>query len=303
MKILIIGGCGYIGSALFNHLAPHNMTDTVDLEWFGNTVPRNSSLDYDSLSANDLRDYDTVIMVAAHSSVAMCQRDPYGAFENNVGNFVRLLRKIESIKLNRPKLIYASSSCVYTGLNWSANELDELMSPVDHLTLTKQTIDHYATQSDVEFYGLRLGSVNGWSPNLRSDLMVNAMTMSACQKNVVRVTNPENYRPILGMDDLCRAVEAIVNCHEDRRGLYNVASLNDSIGHIGKWISIMRNARVEVGPATSGYDFQMSTDKFVEAFDFTFEDSIETIVGDLVTQFLTGQPQGRDVDKAYKNEL
>ena len=37
-KILIIGGCGYVGSELYNSMKNSYEVDTVDLEWYGNHV-------------------------------------------------------------------------------------------------------------------------------------------------------------------------------------------------------------------------------------------------------------------------
>ena len=54
-KILLIGGCGYIGSALYLHLKKMNYdVHTVDLEYFGNFNGNqnlsNFKTDYDLLS-------------------------------------------------------------------------------------------------------------------------------------------------------------------------------------------------------------------------------------------------------------
>ena len=49
-KILVTGGCGYIGSAIYNNLKDKYIVDTVDLEWFGNyTNPNNIKKDFDEL--------------------------------------------------------------------------------------------------------------------------------------------------------------------------------------------------------------------------------------------------------------
>ena len=43
----------------------------------------------------------------------------------------------------------------------------------------KQRNTHTPAQTDVEYYGLRFGTVCGASPNLRSDVMLNAMVVDA----------------------------------------------------------------------------------------------------------------------------
>ncbi|KAJ1485105.1 hypothetical protein T484DRAFT_1794906 [Baffinella frigidus] len=60
-----------------------------------------------------------------------------------------------------------------------------ISAPNNPYDLSKWTGDLYATHSKVEAYGLRLGTVCGGSPNLRSDVMLNAMTTDALSKKEV----------------------------------------------------------------------------------------------------------------------
>ena len=55
-NILIIGGCGYIGSELYNFLSTSYNVDTVDLEWYGNFINKNNILgDYSDLSVEQIK--------------------------------------------------------------------------------------------------------------------------------------------------------------------------------------------------------------------------------------------------------
>ena len=86
-NILILGGCGYIGSALFGYLGQSNRVDTVDLEYFGNYVNQlNIRGDFGNLDSSFLDHYEVVILVAANSSVRLCE-NIYEAFDNNVNNY------------------------------------------------------------------------------------------------------------------------------------------------------------------------------------------------------------------------
>jgi nucleoside-diphosphate-sugar epimerase len=298
MRVLIIGGCGYIGSALYEKLWTRHHVESVDLEWFGNfTHPSrkaiNQRIDYGTLSRHHLQPYDAVIVAAAHSSVAMCQGDPYGAYQNNVHNFVRLLSK-----LKKQKLIYMSSSCVYNGSDWGIEESALTQVPSDHLTLTKTTIDRYAALSDIEFYGCLLGSVAGYAPNLRADLMVNAMTLSALNHGHVNVSNGEYRRPILGMSDLVRAVDAILD-GRDQRGFYNLASFSARIDDIGQGVAQHLDAKLIARPSAPSYNFSMTSGKFANAYDFTFEARLDSIVDSIVNHRHDLNPTMRDAAPEY----
>ncbi len=281
-KILILGGTGYIGSHLYSVL--YNTWDrsvcSVDLEWFGNVMGfQSTKTDFRKLREDDLSVYDCVILVAAHSSVPMCNADPRGAFQNNVVNFVDLVNKLKP----HQKFIYAGSSCVYveTG-NWEANETYQLR-PVDSLSYTKTCIDQYMTTfNPCEYYGLRFGSVNGWSPNFRPDLMINAMTLNSLEKGELSVSNGHCHRPILGMRDLGRAVQAVVECKEDRRGIYNVSSFNAPISVVADGVGKALGAKVTAVDAPPTYDFSIDTSKFCQTFDFKFEETLESIVNSIV---------------------
>lgn len=276
-KILIIGGCGYIGSRLYEYLTSKEFSiDTLDLEWFGNYInPHNIKKDYSFLTEAFLSKYKTLILLAGHSSVAMCQKNMKKAFKNNVQNFIDLLDKI-----NEQALIYASSSSIYgnTG-NKKAKEKFNTYIPKNYYDLNKQEIDYYATLSKVKYVGLRLGTVNGFSPNLRSDLMINKMYSDGIKNGSIKISNTSYYRPILGINDLCRAMEKIINKPE--KGIYNLASFNYTIGAIGQEVSKRMAITLKKGEDSPSYNFAIDTSKFQKTYNFKFTDSIDTIISSL----------------------
>lgn len=273
MKILLTGGCGYIGSAVYNYLKPKFQVDTVDLEWFG--VYRdngNIKKDFAELDASFLDNYDVVFHTASHSSVPLC-KDVYGSFDNNVVKLMDFAKKLR----RKQKLIYASSSCVYVESGNVPKVESEISIPTDGLTLSKTTIDNVMPLLGIEYYGLRFGSVNGWAPNMRTDLMINSMTLSGLKEKKVSVFNAHAHRPIVSTHDLCRSVEAIINSN-DKRGIYNVASFNLNIGDVGKKVADYLNVPLVDNGTSVTYDFMISSDKFKKTFNFEFESTVESIV-------------------------
>lgn len=278
-KILIIGGCGYIGSALYEKLKINNKVDTIDLEWFGNFINTdNVKKDFNDIEQEYIDNYDVVILVAANSSVPLCI-DVKSSFENNVIKFFNLIKKIK-----KQKFIYASSSCVYVTSDNTPKIETDILSPLDGLTLTKTTIDQLMQLLDIEYYGLRFGSVNGWSPNMRLDLMINSMTMNALKSKEVNVFNSHAHRPILSTNDLCRSVSTIIESNEDKRGIYNLASVNHNIGEIGRMVANYMGVNLNDKGSNYTYDFTISSDKFIKSFNFEFQDSIESIVSDILSK-------------------
>jgi nucleoside-diphosphate-sugar epimerase len=271
----------------------YNVT-SLDLEIFGNPNIQNIKQNYKDLTKEDIARFDNVILLAGHSSVKMCESNMIGCFKNNVQYFVELLSKISK----NQKFIYASSSSVYGNVNRNivTEECEEYVAG-SFYDLSKAEIDHYVKIFDeVSFYGLRFGTVNGFSPNTRNDVMINAMVSSAMANKEIKVFNPMIRRPILYINDLCRAVETIIlEANHSNRGLYNLASFNSTVDIIGRKTSeIFDDVKltvIETEPTpeeninkklnSKTYDFAISSDKFISTFDFKFEGTIKDIATEL----------------------
>lgn len=281
MKITIIGGTGYIGSRLYLHLnSLGHQVETVDLEWFGNyTNPNNAILDYRQLTPTSTAlSSDVVVLLAGHSSVPMCKNDMMSSFHNNVVNFVELLNKLTP----NQKFIYASSSSIYGNTqDIAAPETWERYNPTTFYDLGKQEIDYYAKLSKIQYYGLRFGTVNGFSPNQRVDIMLNKMYLDALEKRQIQIFNKHIFRPILGIEDLCRAVQAIIE-GGDHRGIYNLASFNASVEEIANAISdTLAGVEILDMGITPAYNFSINTIKFRTTYGFEFRESVHSIVQSL----------------------
>ena len=289
MNVLITGGCGYIGSAIYDHLIQNMHVDTVDLEWFGNfNNSNNIKRDFADLSEEFLQKYDAIVHVAANSSVPLC-KDIHDSFDNNVTKFLQMVRKLKN-----QKIIYASSSCVYVTSDEVPRVETDISPPTDGLTLSKTTIDNVMPLLDIEYYGIRFGSVNGWSPNMRTDLMINSMTLSALEDKKVKIFNGYAHRPIISTNDLSRLVSKIIFNREDKRGIYNAASFNTNVKEVGVRVANYMDVQLEDLGNNYTYDFTISSEKVCSAFDFKFEDSVESIVESILQKPRNSLWQKRD---------
>jgi nucleoside-diphosphate-sugar epimerase len=142
---------------------------------------------------------------------------------------------------------------------------------------------------NVEYYGLRFATVNGISDNLRTDIMINAMVENAIKEKAVNLFNGKIRRPILYINDLCRAIEAVIQHDADDRGVYNLSSFNGTAESIAVGVSdalgveLKRVDQKQVEAAINSklptaYDFSISPEKFCKTFNFKFEGDIGTIV-------------------------
>lgn len=278
-KILLIGGCGYIGSRLFQYLKDDFFkVNTQDLEWFGNVVnKRNEKNNYRKLTEEKLRSYDVVILLAGFSSVKMCEGRMKASFKNDIENFIYLLNN-----LTTQRFIYASSSSIYgnTKKMYVSEDYDKY-NPSNFYDLNKKIIDYYAQLSKLDYYGLRLGTVCGYSPHLRIDLMINKMFHTAVNTGEITIYNPRMKRPILGIEDFCRAVKVIIH-GKSNPGIYNLASFNGTIGDVSRTVSReIGNVHVVEKDQQSLYNFSVSTKKFETVYKFRFKENTKSIIRSL----------------------
>ncbi|NBV27688.1 SDR family oxidoreductase [bacterium] len=298
-KILLIGSEGYIGSYLKTKIG----CNPFDLSL---------GLDYKNISIDEIKNYDILILLAGHSSVASCANNQLAAFKNNVDNFSNLLYKIE--KAGNPiKFIYASSSSVYgqTGAGIVTENFSDFI-PHNTYDITKHFIDILAKDSKVEYYGLRFGTVCGYSPVLRTDVMINSMVRSAKDLGHVKLYIKEVNRPILGMNDLGRSIECIINERENKKGIYNLASFNSTAEYIASVVSNLCDVPIvemefpqEVSNAkeqTITYDFAISSEKFSKSFQFEFQDSIESITKSLIQNWKEMKKINRTTKLIYETK-
>lgn len=271
---LLIGGCGYIGSALYCTLAEDYDVSVWDTEVRGNPghIPH---LENDFTEGwGYIQEADDIILLAAHSSVATAEADPFNAFWNNIVGFYDVLRGLRSDQ----RLIYASTSSIYSGFG---SDLVSEDGPRGNMyDFTKYADDCLAMMSDKNVWGLRFGTVNGPSPNTRWDLMLNKMCKDAEETGLVTITSPEVHRPILGINDLCRAVQAILN-GTGRPGIYNLASFNSSVLTLGRAVSRDFGCPLQFGPNSPTYDFAISSRKFQKEYSFTFQETAGSIIQEL----------------------
>lgn len=263
MSTVIIGGKGYIGSALQEHLPDAFIMD----EGFGHTTEEWM-----------VDGFDTIILLAGHSSMQMGRDDPNGAWQNNVVNFKRLLDKLG----DNQRLIYASSASVYNNIAGTPTEDCKEVDVMNMYDLSKWIIDQLAIQSGKHTYGLRFCTVNGYSPVLRVDLMINKMVEDAKNNGVVNVKNAFLTRPITGMQDVCRGIKAIVDSKEDHRGIYNFCSINgNTVREYADAVIHAFGGEVHDLGNEPHYVYGANTDKFEDTYSFKFTETLDSIIESL----------------------
>ena len=291
-KVLILGGNGYIGSRLRQVLREHHFVKSNDCCWFAYDETSDRR-DYHKLTKEELAEFEVIVVLAGHSSVPSCKGDLPGPWLNNVTNFTDLLDKLDD-----QLVIYASSASVYgnSAPGEQHKETNTHFTPVNNYDVTKYALDQQATIANLRgkrVIGLRFGTVNGWAPNLRVDVMINSMYHSVQMGTGIQVMNKQISRAMLGIEDLCRAVICCIK--QPTPGIYNLSSFNATVGDIAQAVSAKLGADiVDRGTTNNAYDFALDTSLFEQTFEFTFNETPATIVDSLIQNYEQSTPQWRD---------
>jgi nucleoside-diphosphate-sugar epimerase len=293
MKILCAGGAGYIGNVLIPKLLDRGYkVDVVDLFWFGNHLPRQVGIlnkDIFHLSVEDLESYDQVIFLAGLSNDPMAEFSPSKNFIFNAAAPAYLAYMAKKAKVKR--YIYASSCSVY---GYTENELFDENRPVSSVYpygISKLQGEQAAMQlvdENFSVIALRKGTVSGYSPRMRLDLIINTMFKSAVREHVVTVNNPSIWRPILSIDDAATAYTRAIEANYKLSGIFNVASGNYTVGEVADQVrsSVEERLRTKVDLNIKHIqdfrNYKVSIEKAKNVLSFHPSGDVKSIVGNLV---------------------
>lgn len=251
MKILIAGGAGYIGSSLIPKLLDRGYeVDVIDLFWFGNHLPKAAGVvnkDIFHVTEKDLEGYQQVVFLAGLSNDPMAEFSPSKNFIYNASMpaYLAYIAKRSGVK----RFVYAGSCSVY---GYTENELYNEESPAVSnypYGISKLQGERAVMQMvDKNFSGicLRKGTVCGYSPRMRLDLVVNTMFKSALIKKEIVVNNPSLWRPVLSIQDAVSAYIRSIESNEKISGIFNITSGNFTIGEIGDLVKSVIEERLKL---------------------------------------------------------
>jgi nucleoside-diphosphate-sugar epimerase len=167
----------------------------------------------------------------------MAEFNPSLNFRSNgaLPSYLAYLAKLVGVK----RYIYGSSCSVY---GYTVNELYNEESPATcgyPYGISKLQGERGVLQLQDENFSviaLRKGTVCGYSPRMRFDLIVNTMYKTAMLEGRVTVNNASIWRPLLDIRDAIRGYLRAVQAHQSISGVFNLISDNYTVGAVGDMV-------------------------------------------------------------------
>ena len=135
---------------------------------------------------------------------------------------------------------------------------------------------------------LRQGTVSGYSPRMRLDLVVNTMFKTAVSQKAINVNNPAIWRPILSIKDAATAYIRAIEANEEISGIFNVASGNYTVGEIGDLVKsgvkkfLNLDIKLNIKHIEDYRNYKVSIEKAKKVLSFHPKFGVESIIEDLV---------------------
>ena len=293
MKILVAGGAGYLGSVLIPKLLERGYkVDVVDLFWFGNQLPRQVGVlnkDIFHLTIEDLEPYDQVLFLAGLSNDPMAEYSPSQNFVFNAAAPAYLGYIAKKAGVNR--YVYASSCSVY---GYTENKLyDEtcLASSSYPYGISKLQGEQAVIQlidKDFSVISLRKGTISGYSPRMRLDLIINTMFKFAMKERTITVNNPSIWRPILSIEDASTAYIRAIEANQQISGIFNIASGNYTVGEVGDLVKSAIEERCDmrinlnIKHIQDFRNYKVNTEKAANVLSFHPQGDVKSIVYNLL---------------------
>lgn len=236
--ILVVGGAGYIGTALVDRVLRETKykVRVLDSLWYEGDalIPFFKYKDRFSFIKADIRntrmeDYvsktDYVVNLAALVGEPICKQYPIEATDINLKANINLA---ETCERNGVLQYIYSSTCSNYGLAKDENPVDEdgELQPISLYaeTKVKSEIKLLNDFKRMHITVLRFATAFGLSQRVRFDLLLHQFIRDAWKQKKIVVYGGNAWRPIVHVDDIARAIITVLGQWSDKTEVYNVGS-------------------------------------------------------------------------------
>ena len=294
MKILVTGGCGYVGTVLTNKLLEdgHEVC-VIDTQWFGNHLKPHPNLevlqeDVRNTDSIPLKGVEAVLHLANIANDPGVELNPTLSWEVNVLAAQQLADR--AVRHGVKQFVFASSGSVY-GIKDEPQVTEGLtLVPISVYNKTKMVAERvllsYANQMNV--YNIRPATVCGYSPRMRLDVSVNMLTMQALKNKVMTVFGGLQTRPNIHIQDMVNVYRHILANPQLPSGAYNAGFENITILDIAQKVADKVGAEIKVTESNDPRSYRQNSDKLL-ATGFVPQYSVSDAIDEVISKYQSGE--------------
>ncbi len=302
MKILVVGGLGYVGTVLVQELLNHkHKVNVFDLNIYNTIKFENSEnlkiiegdvRNLDSLKSA-INDCDTVIHLACISNDPSFDLDPTLGKSINLDCFEPFVKMCKENSIKR--FIYASSSSVY-GIKKEANVHEKMsLEPLTDYSKFKVLCEKILLKYQSENFCttiVRPATVCGFSPRQRFDLVVNLLSNLALNDRDITVYGGSQLRPNIHIKDMVRAYLKILESPINKIAgeVFNVGYENMKVLDIAYLVKkiINPNINIKILDTNDNRSYHISSNKITTHLNFISKFTVSDAIKDIKDAFDDG---------------
>jgi nucleoside-diphosphate-sugar epimerase len=301
LKVLITGGAGFVGSVLTSHLlGKGHAVRVVDRGFFGldHVDVRAEVIDGDIIDFGTdwLDGMDAVVHLAGLSNDPMAAFSPRLNYMFNAAGAAIVAQAAKSAGISR--FVLGSTCSVYGTDDKQLVDEDRPTNPPYPYAISKLMAERaLECLSDRQFRPiiLRKGTVVGWSPRMRFDLVTNSMIKSAVTERRIVIHNPRLWRPLIDVEDAARAYMAALEADLAVTGTFNIATRNYNLQELAETVASALvefdlSVTLDVQAQQGIRSYRVRTDKARTVLHFepakTMTTTVREVMGHLIAKSL-----------------
>ncbi len=316
--VLITGGAGYVGTVLTGRLLDRGYNVRILDRLYWGHGPLEAYADRVDLVIADVRDIpataldgiDGVIHLAGLSNDPTAEYDPEANWQMNAVA-TRALGEA-CVERGVERLVFASSCSLYDGLPQGMHDETADIKPRGAYATSKR----FGEEALLELMddGLcpvihRNGTVYGYSPRMRFDLVVNTFVKDALlQERLALHGGGWMWRPLVDVRDMADAMICSLEAPSElvKGEIFNVLHSNYQIRELAMLVAgsvqlLGRNVSLQEQPAPRlNRDYECSNQKMSQTLGFTPRRSVVEAVSDMLTR-IDLQDKAKLTDPRYYN--
>lgn len=317
-SVLVIGGAGYIGSALVPMLLDSGYkVRLLDVLLYGKE-PIRPVMNHPNLQIieADFRQVDKVVeaMQGVNSVVHLggLVGDPACALDENLTIEINLMatRMIAEVAKGSgvSRFVFASTCSVYGASDQTLNECSKL-NPLSLYARSKVASERVLAMMANEKFAvvnLRFGTVYGLSGRIRFDLVVNLLTAKAIFEKKITVFGGDQWRPFVHVSDAALGVFKVLNAPTEliRGQTFNVGSnqQNMTLSQVGQLVKrlVPEAQLIELGQDGDRRNYRVDFSKIHNQLGFEPQWTVESGINQVIYAIRSGRIKDYR-DPAYSN--